>query len=291
MKISVVMTCSILLIGVVLMWPIDKVNNVRGWTLLRDVSRSISRSLKETRFEPRSVTLRKQARILVQALNDYYLERGEYPPYLLGGEHTEELADYEIGDPLLAGGYLDGYPMSAAFEWQPPPPREDPRAYVRVRNLASAPKDPLVMYYKEMYVDESAFSQLPSRFFCAGGYRGESKTWTDGHRNIETEFYLSALPTPVFEALRRSRKSRLEFTLVGFRVRGEFGYQRGDFIEMTDGDPQEAWLWFYGFEGIQGLDLVDNDDGLIQPDGIPDGIVVLYKLKEGEVIEVVKKYD
>ncbi|OPX21496.1 MAG: hypothetical protein B1H03_06495, partial [Planctomycetales bacterium 4484_113] len=75
-------------------------------------------------------------------------------------------------------------------------------------------------------------------------------------------------------------------------VSGQFGYQRGDFIEAIDGTAKDAWLWFYGnlsvghsLEEIPGLDLVDNDDGLIQPDGIPDGIVVLYKLKEGKVIE------
>ncbi len=85
---------------------------------------------------------------------------------------------------------------------------------------------------------------------------------------------------------------------------GHFGFQRGDYIEAIEVAPQEAWLWFYASgplyevdrisgvkEKLFGLDILETLNGEIRPDGAPDGIILLLKLKEGKVIELVKKYD
>jgi hypothetical protein len=96
-----------------------------------------------------------------------------------------------------------------------------------------------------------------------------------------------------------------------------FGYQRGEwFGEQED----SAWLWFYGSNWWskviplsddpderyvqqlnlnrpdtslynappRGLDLLNAETGELEPDGIPDGICLLYKLKDGEVVEVIR---
>ncbi len=102
-----------------------------------------------------------------------------------------------------------------------------------------------------------------------------------------------------------------------------FGYQRG---EWFGSDECEAWIWFYGEQNfpaefliptpvissltldttkkvpkglerawqyfakirpLQGLDLIDYSTGELTPDGIPDGICLLVKCKDGEILEVV----
>jgi hypothetical protein len=99
-----------------------------------------------------------------------------------------------------------------------------------------------------------------------------------------------------------------------------FGYQRG---EWFDANERECWLWLYGSNlwpetvaydrtehtqysdweqkaskelwrgfadgyGPQGLDLLNAATGELEPDGIPDGICLLYKLKDGEVVEIIR---
>jgi len=102
-----------------------------------------------------------------------------------------------------------------------------------------------------------------------------------------------------------------------------FGYQRGEWLGKG---KTEAWLWFYGNnawyeennrelrEGdiigplaqetflfcekpvqgekpLQGLDLLNAETGELVPDGIPDGICILYELRDGEVVKVTRAED
>ncbi|MCD6283458.1 hypothetical protein J7J84_07690 [bacterium] len=271
----------------------------------------------------RPSALARQATVLVAALNDYYRVHSEYPPYLLGGNPTKEWEETGFHDPLLDCGFLKSYPESSAYEWSPlTMSKVEPRGIRYVRNVVSMPNDPVVEFMREHFkpMIRYEYKQLLSgqpgsslaghetgtqillrrgileetlestRYFCAGGV--DRLEW---YRNGEASLQIHALKYTVFMLIS---KFSGELYFLADNPDGQFGYQRGDFIESIEGTAKEAWLWFYGFvsdgdspEEMPGLDLVDNDDGLIQPDGIPDGIVVLYKLKEGEVIEVVKKYD
>ena len=312
------------------------------------------------------LTASQDQRRLCNALNRYYEAHGEYPPYLLGGEQPRddrELLLYDwllsdtygevaraalarahglkglLFDPLMTEGYLRRYPTWAYYwdrEPNPPCDTPDPRGLRRMRNIVSAPNDPIVQYYRALaspvlekrlaleledgelpegqgfggqrYFVEQGLLQTAlgrSRYFCGGVYE---RAWSRRRRisagpgrTVEIPEGKSreacAFVAPVVWALSMVGGASIFFQ--SNSVSGQFGYQRGDFIEAIDGTAKDAWLWFYGHihrfpefpEELYGLDLVDNDDGLIQPDGIPDGIVVLYKLKEGKVIEVVKKYD
>lgn len=254
---------------------------------------------------------------LVSALNGYYAKFGEYPPYLLGGWS----GDLELEDPLFAAGLLKEYPYPPSLgKGYEEAPRE------RIRNVVSSSNDPLEKLIRERQLpfalrmaklyeagqypngkagrtDPPSFSsgqvaQIAAckRLLCAGGYpSGALQAWID-------DAYKVISFTGVAEGGDKG------FPAGMIRVNDQFGYQRSDSIEAIEGTPHEAWLWFYvdtayesdiedywiraelPFKNI-GLDLVDTDDGLIQPDGIPDGIVLLYKLKDGKVTEVVKDYD
>ena len=281
------------------------------------------------------LTASRDQRRLCSALNRYYAAHGEYPPYLLGGE-AQELKQHELRDPLLDEAYLRNYPLWVYFMYSPASAAADPRGLKRMRNVVSSRDDPLVKYYRELespYLEGRAASGLDdsdfahswqphrhlweeglllraldrARYLCGGGvsiegwFSGEPNPEDDGYRRRPRAFAYdtSAFVYPVLWCLTWLDGSASVLFPHYNEVSGQFGYQRGDFIEAIDGTAKDAWLWFYGFAGwsartaeqLPGMDLVDNDDGLIQPDGIPDGIVVLYKLKEGKVIEVVKKYD
>lgn len=290
---------------------------------------------------------------ICHALNRYFEAHGEYPPYLLGGEAHPAEEEYglsmfkaqwadsemygkaarealvraqtikeQLSDPLLAGGYLRQYPRWAYF-WDryEPPLIPDPRGLRRMRNVVSAPNDPVVEYYRSLaspilekrlayelidgefresinpgqpyiYLAQQGLLQTDlkrSRYFCAGAY--EWAWWND------REFYkASVFVGSVVYTLSLVAGSSIRHN--DNTVSGQFGYQRGDFIEFIDGTARDAWLWFYGFvsggdspEEMPGLDLVDNDDGLIRPDGIPDGICILYELRDGEVVNVTRAED
>ena len=199
------------------------------------------------------------AAIILPALKAYYGRHGEYPPFLKGVKHSD--------DPLIAEGFLAAYPLM----WPQPG------------------------CHCGEYHDWS--SHVFSRWGCATappeGY-GEEDTdpynatgWRDhcGHHGSIT-------------------------------ASNSFGYRRGDFMGAGAG---EAWLWFYGsniwpeqnnpvpdnlsemqaeeyyelFTGFQefgplGLDLETGRSGRLVPDGIPDGICLLYRLRDGELVEVVR---
>jgi hypothetical protein len=254
---------------------------------------------------------------LVNAVNRYYADHGEYPPYLLGGWSGE----LGLEDPLIAAGLLKEYPyppeLGKGYEEAP---------QERIRNVVSSPNDPVEKLIRERQLpfalsmaklyeagqypigkagrtDPPSFSSglvaeiaTCKRLLCAGGDpSGGPLVWIDNAYKVVS-----------FTGVAGSGAKG--FAVGNILVNDQFGYQRGDSIEAIEGTPHEVWLWFYvdsafdsaimdywiaadiPFRNI-GLDLVDREKGLIQPDGLPDGIVLLYKLKDGKVVEVVKKYD
>lgn len=262
---------------------------------------------------------------LVDALNKYYVNYGEYPPYLLGGLAEE----FDLADPLIESGILRSYPKVQKS-------RIGLRFTKPIENVVSSPNDPYVKLLRNKYKDkaiaeamrlmegqsetllrfrwetddkvseiERAFNM--ERFLCGGGVESLLPNGDKGHKQgleVRGEYVVIPETYQFVDGVGRAiRLTEMNLDLMFFTVGSEFGYQRGEFLSE---DKRSCWLWFYADEPqlqnylgepdkpsiwVVGLDLVDTDDGLIQPDGIPDGIVLLYKLKEGEVIEVVKKYD
>jgi hypothetical protein len=257
---------------------------------------------------------------LVSALNEYYSQKGEYPPYLLGG-----LAEiYQLKDPLIESHILQSYPEVQKH-------RGTGIKMAPIQNIVSSPDDPYVVYLRDKYRDKaltvakrleaqgkadewSGFiegadlvskverAMSNKRFLCGGGSSpnalqagGEQSAIPFTYQYVDSIF-------GVIE-LAEENPNLMFSSLSNFPVDSEFGYQRGEYV---GGDKHGCWLWFYSDRPvltnnlgepdkpdmwIVGLDLVDAEDGLIKPDGSPDGIVLLYKLKDGKVTEVVKKYD
>ncbi len=260
---------------------------------------------------------------LVDAVNEYYEKEGEYPPYLLGGLAEDWglvlVGDYQLKDPLIESGILSGYPE--VQKW-----RDRQRLIAPIQNIVSSPNDPLVVYLRDKYTGEALtearrleaegqvgnLSPFPEgtdlafeihralsyeRFLCGGG--GCSIHMRAGSERV-VHYRTSEFVDGISQVIQLAKGW---LSVMFFTIDSEFGYQRGEYVGE---DKRSCWLWFYADEPvltnylgepdkpdmwIVGLDLVDADDGLIQPDGIPDGIVLLYKLKEGKVVEVVKDYD
>lgn len=256
------------------------------------------------------------AQELMHAVNEYYSRFGEYPPYLLGGWAS----GLKLEDPLIEAGVLQKYPL-------PPPPDpnwENGWGVTPMNNVVSSPNDPLVQFLREEFLQKALaeakdeekqehppwWRQSPTsleveelmnqeRYLCGGGIVVKEEPRTHGTRAFAT------YSTNVSSGLKLWGEDphTVRYLLQSDYVDSQFGYQRGEHI---GGNEKQCWLWFYAYETVVpdyfaeagepparvvGMDLVDNDDGLIRPDGIPDGIVLLYKLKEGKVVEVVKDYD
>ena len=75
-------------------------------------------------------------------------------------------------------------------------------------------------------------------------------------------------------------------------IGGNFGYVRGEYMGAGE---KAAFLWMYGVptqsDRHQGLDVLNAETGELKPDGIPDGICILYELKNGEVVNVARAED
>lgn len=302
-----------------------------GTLLLSAIYQTIDYEIEQTKRARyiRPVTLERQASVIVKALNKYYERHKEYPQQIYGDVSTKEAIQAGISDPLLSEGFLSRYPKFLSRYLGDT--EADPRGSTFIRNVVSSPDDSLVRFYRESYKGRLShmLSQLDTenlaqalvdypnsarlinalktiqvvgdrkpdmelerpRLMCGGG--ADLVKWQDENQGQRFEGQkkdepMSLFVFPTYLIIRYG---------LGLPISdnndpaGQFGYQREDFIEAAKGGTNEAWLWFYGFKGNQGLDLVTNDVGLIQPDGIPDGIVLLYKLKDGQVTEVVKKYD
>jgi len=258
----------------------------------------------------------RNAREVARALNAYYSDHQEYPAYLLGGV-TREVASWTplkpMPDPLIGGGYLGKYPiLSYRNDWTCGAlsadirlPRRKINVFVeppRMVNQCSAPDDPLVELYRaafdevysyligmseEVILDKVRALREEKRYLVAGGLPESFRPWqrVGGHYTVvipEVDEAFSGTWLPAgnsFYAMYRN-----------------FGYQRGDFIESIDGTAREAWLWMYGAYRPRttdnlGLDLVNPMSGEINPDGIPDGIIVLYELRDGEVTKITRAED
>jgi len=193
----------------------------------------------------------------------------------------------------------------------------DPRGWKAIKNFVSAPNDPLVVgwraqitwswklelekkpkdrpltaeeaeYFRQLAKYIEIAESLP-RFLMAGGM---DRLWVKEHEEIKQwplreNMPYSPFPREVFELYPA-------YFISGYYsdyVVESFGYQRGDFMGSTS---QEAKLWIYGDDrGLRGqdflpkgLDLVNTLDGIPLPDGIPDGIILLYELKDGKTAKI-----
>ncbi len=217
-------------------------------------------------------------------------------------------------DPLLDGGYLRHYPLAIAdygcgpanWRWQ-----------VRWRCAVSTPNTYVIELENGEQVDWGALYNAVRR-----------NEWNERQRRLSLKaedlppvgevinprlYSLAAYEwSTVDSATPTASQLDVAYTFHPLPVPSSmpveslpyFGYQRGEWLGT---DPQEAWLWFYGlakhYEGDgsagkpmarwkpMGLDLISCDTGEIQPDGTADGICLLYKLKNGEIAEVIRAGD
>lgn len=264
------------------------------------------------------------AGIILKALNAYHKDHNAYPDKLIGSvkEPYDTLSPnggllvdpdskyYYVlptisqiygDDPLIKEGYLEAYPLVAPQpeDWKkgdPPPYRT--AVYMTdcrwsccfmpkiTENSAGAKLDLVNNYTGEKV------NIIGKRCFALGGVE------RDNHGEIYQEYSLWPGGAGVggqYDAMTG------------------FGYIRGDDFGLSD---REAWLWFYLKAGQSiipsqarmfklfvnrdeappwtpgqktcGLDLLNAKTGEFEPDGIPDGIGILYKLKDGKVVEVVR---
>jgi len=60
-------------------------------------------------------------------------------------------------------------------------------------------------------------------------------------------------------------------------------------------DEQSAFLWMYGklhsTDEHVGLDVLNAETGELVPDSIPDGICILYELRDGGVVKITRAED
>jgi len=267
-------------------------------------------------FSPDPETYNKQispkhARIILDALNRYYEGKGVYPDYILGGE--ERWSEWELSpDPLLKDDYIKAYPtrfisgrgrVVSGFNG-------DPRGGAhRIKNLVSSPNDGLVQYildtrrplspYRSPLKESS--SEEGKEGFAASKtlYQEQMKAWkyvmergvllaAGGVRNeypdLDLSISYSAIPSDIQQHLKEW--GSVQEVING--IEGDFGYVRGEHMES---DEKSAYLWMYGMlpdgrTGLVGLDILNAETGELKPDGLPDGIVLLYELQDGEVVNI-----
>ncbi len=208
---------------------------------------------------------------IIRGLMAYYEDHGEWPPFLLGVKYEE--------DPLIAGGYLEAYPLA----WPQPgcycresTPNTDERDYVRWFCAVSTPGEPDL---PAMNVNRARQAGQPAQ-------RLRPRCLSIGPKMHDTSGW------------------------------SFFGYQRGEWLGR---DEQSCWLWLYGSNiwpeqnnpipplysnwqameyydlfrdfhefGPRGFDLLNDQTGELIPDGKRDGICLLYKLVDGELAEVIR---
>lgn len=261
--------------------------------------------------------------LITGALAEYYSAHGEYPPYLLGstdqpfhlvpahvftrvkgsGLFKPTIEQLYGRDPLLAGGFLRRYPL---VDPQPVNPQTTTTCEGPVTRRTRwaccfypvhAPE--VCRWDLPLYgLDGTRIdSRLAGKRMLALG--GVEEVQPDGGVMQE----LAGLPgNPDFGRTLRFRE------LTGF------GYARGDDF---GGSPQQAWLWFYVkaedalrrpsleeretararsevegrepveyYQEVTGLDILNAATGEVRPDGIPDGVLLVYELSGGKVENV-----
>jgi hypothetical protein len=292
------------------------------------------------------------AETIVPALNDYYRDHAEYPPYLFGGpslirrtfEHTEKSAGQMPNpDPLLAGGYIDEYPaVWCDTMWHLVNLRytaTDPRGHSHWKCMFSTPDDLPILSPESRMVVNGGFEQhgdnatgVNANCLALELDRYGGRYYAFGIEMAEPDFaQISIWPPGQAAYANGDVENTMEY------IRGDmpyFGYQRGEWL---GDDADSCWLWLYGYTSWadkcrnlpsnikqarkllldeefaathsptfgpiphfcwdtfelepKGLDLLDAGCGLLKPDGIPDYICLLYKLRDGEIVEVVRAED
>lgn len=292
------------------------------------------------------------AEIVVPALNAYYRDLAEYPPYMFGGpptirhtfEHTEESSGQVPNpDPLMTGGYLDEYPLVWCDTmwvlvnlWYV---ATDPRGYAHWKCMFSTPGDLRILSPESRMIVSGGFENLFGNAAvpdsdCLALEMGKygDRYYALGIETAEAGYpQFSVWPPGQTGYANADVENAMEY------IRGDmpyFGYQRGEWL---GDDSNSCWLWFYGYTSWadkyktlpsnikqakkllldrefatehgqddtlianfcwdtielepKGLDLLDAGRGLLKPDGVPDYICLLYKLKDGAVVEVVRADD
>jgi hypothetical protein len=240
----------------------------------------------------------KHAKRITTALNKYYVKYGYYPAYLFGGSKNEgELSftgvEWPYDDPLIRAGLLKKYPHYPFGNYHKIV-REDPRSILYIRNVLVTSKSPLFEYFivqyeskiadprltseKKQLEDTVAYLKKGSPFLVPGGSADNDKNGA-GYEMMPLE-------------LRRISDELLSLPTL---PSGNFGYVRGEeMVGLALGD-KSAFLWLYAdpypHGAHLGLDVVNADTGEIKPDGIPDGIVLLYELREGKVVKTTRAED
>ncbi|MCD6283464.1 hypothetical protein J7J84_07720 [bacterium] len=246
----------------------------------------------------------RHGKMLCAALNKYYEKYRAYPAYLLGGSNKwrkfhEVHADSPSPDPLLREGIIRRYPKNDLLGRIVPSgfdPRFDRYSKYTIHNLVSTPNDIVVRhyitvmsewikYYEERSTEdryrenlEKAVGLLESggRMQTAGGIRNRENV-------SEEKVGYSITPEELGNLLVHDAR----FCPAPHILQGNFGYARGEHIK---GDQTSAFLWMYGKLRDQehhfGLDVLNAETGELVPDGIPDGICILYELRDGEVVNV-----
>jgi hypothetical protein len=241
---------------------------------------------------------------LSTALNVYFGRYGAYPPELYGGpkrwkDRNNRRVTTPSPDPFLREGIIRSYPRNDLLRNTTPSgfdPRFDPYSKYTIHNLVSSPNDIVVQHYMAVLTEwidhykeratedqyreclENAVSFLRNggRMQAAGGIRGASDSGEEGLGYSITPLRLSRL---LWHDVRFCSAPRI--------MEGNFGYTRGEHVGNSE---TNALLWIYGSlpdrEQHFGLDLLNAETGELKPDGIPDGICILYELKDGEVVNV-----
>jgi hypothetical protein len=248
--------------------------------------------------------IREVASLMLRALDRYYDDHGEYPPYLVGGVSTvhrpghsirfhpydevDDLAEADIPgsspnpDPLIAGGYLGSYPMVLFLPEELALPDQefliayDPRGYTRWRCMVSTPGDPLERMWREAVAKMPA--GMRAEIASGGSWNRYDQAKLTGETNKEVESFLASR-TRILSLGGRTEvndgESALSYYAGIVGAGGDnmpyFGYQRGEWIGST---REHAWLWYYG-----------SNEWYDLHEGVPTGNELLYEFASEEARE------
>jgi len=304
------------------------------------------------------------AEVIIPALNYYFRDHGEYPPFLFGGSRDVGVNMYTplprvrpSPDPLIEGGYLNEYPQTwLDYKWFPDccvHSRYDNRDHDYWLCMFSTPDDFLVLDAAVRDIKDGGITDgLGSSWTPESGLAAQDGVldWLatqpmSRRREFALGGFVETLAPETFDLGGFVADSRFEYVTIEPDVDHSqyrflygdlpyFGYQRGEWLSA---DESECWLWLYGHTSwaeaidhlprnldeakalmerpnfivewpncfsqfvrpvewlpglyLHGLDLVNSATQTIEPDGIPDYISLLYKLKDGAVVEVVRAED
>lgn len=263
------------------------------------------------------------AKNISDALNRYFADHKEYPWQIYGGKpgNWPPPGKEKSIDPLLAGGYLaGGYPRHYHHNGI--------STGLAIINLVSAPHDAVMenitsryptepikpsketghnpesikremeryenymVEYRERLARYKKFRASVSVLFAAGGIKPSSDWLKEyvGNPGPEPCIVLPGIQEEMIYLYMLSPNYPPALALSC-----NFGYVRG---ERMGADKKTAFLWIYGrpsspvndirTEVLGGLDVLNAETGELKPDGIPDGVVLLYELRDGKVVKTTR---